>query len=97
MPIYEYKCPKCDKQIEIICRISDRVKEQICECGEGMNRLISLPQPAIFIVTNRDNIIKSLNDEGGYQMPGGERHSKRYKSVIGESLKEDKPVIGIGF
>jgi putative FmdB family regulatory protein len=98
MPIYEYECSKCKRRIEVICRISDMAKGQICdECGEGMERIISLPQPAIFIVTNRDNVVKMLNNEGGYSLPGNNKHGERYKSVIGGSLKEDKPVIGRGF
>ncbi len=97
MPIYEYLCSRCNRKVERILRINDCEIPQECECGERLMKLVSLPMPAIFIVTNRDNLVKSLNDEGGYKLPGGKKHSKRYKSIIGDSLTREKPTIGRGF
>lgn len=67
-------------------------------CGEGMTKLISLPQPAIFPVTNRNMLVNSLNDDDkAYRFPGNGKHDKRYKSAIKSSLTMEKPVIGRGF
>jgi putative FmdB family regulatory protein len=98
MPIYEYRCPKCKEEKEIILSIQDSDSPQRCNCGELMIRKVSLPQPAIFVVTNRERLVGTLNDEeGGYQFSGAGKHGKRYKSVIGKSLENPKPVIGRGF
>ena len=50
------------------------------------------------VVTNKDNLVKSLNNEKSiYDFPGGAKHGERYKSVIGGSLTREKPTIGRGF
>lgn len=41
MPVYEYSCPKCGNEIEIIQHIGE--KAPLCECcGEIMKKTISL-------------------------------------------------------
>ena len=71
---------------------------QICICGEIMTRMVSLPQPAIMVITNTEKMTKTLNDqEGGYKLPGGNGHRERYRSVIADSLTRDRLVIGKGF
>jgi len=100
MPIYEYRCPKCNEQKEIILPVGDRNKPQFCSCGEPMIRLMSVPQPAIFIVDNRNRLINTLNNDGEktYALPGKAKHGQRYKQVIGNSLfNQEKKVIGRGF
>jgi len=44
MPIYEYKCSKCEHQFEIIQRISD-IPIKVCpECSQtSVNKLVSAP------------------------------------------------------
>lgn len=44
MPIYEYKCQRCGRIIEVIQRLND-ARQQACEeCGNNsMERLISIP------------------------------------------------------
>ena len=44
MPIYEYKCSKCEHQFEIIQRISDIPVEVCPECSQtSVNKLVSAP------------------------------------------------------
>jgi len=35
MPIYEFKCPECEKVVEVF-QHSTTQKEEICECGAVM-------------------------------------------------------------
>ena len=44
MPIYEYKCSKCEHQFEIIQRFSDNPLESCPECGQkSVKKLVSAP------------------------------------------------------
>ena len=44
MPIYEYKCSKCEHQFEIIQRFSDSPLESCPECGQkSIKKLVSAP------------------------------------------------------
>ena len=44
MPIYEYKCLKCEHQFEIIQRLSDNPLESCPECGQtSIKKLVSAP------------------------------------------------------
>ena len=79
--------------------VKDRNVPQKCDCGGEMARLMSVPLPAIFVTTNRDNLVDTLNGDGNaYTPPGGGRHRQRYENMIGNSLfNQEKPVIGRGF
>jgi len=41
MPIYEYKCTKCGKTIEVIQKMSDKPLKQHEGCGGKLTKLIS--------------------------------------------------------
>ena len=44
MPIYEYKCSKCEHQFEIIQRFSDNPLESCPKCGQkSIKKLVSAP------------------------------------------------------
>ena len=44
MPIYEYKCSKCEHQFEVIQRFSDNPVESCPECNEKqVKKLVSAP------------------------------------------------------
>ncbi len=43
MPIYEYRCKKCGKQIEVLLRSSDKPPTRCRECGGRLEKLISPP------------------------------------------------------
>ncbi len=38
MPIFEYKCPRCGKETELIKKHSDTV---LCKCNMKMNKKVS--------------------------------------------------------
>ena len=41
MPIYEYKCDKCQRVIEVMQKFSDKPLTRCPSCGGRVNRLIS--------------------------------------------------------
>lgn len=41
MPIYEYKCEKCNKVFEELKSVSEDYKNTICECGNKAYKIIS--------------------------------------------------------
>ena len=41
MPIYEYKCDKCGKTIEVIQKMSDKPLKKHESCGGALTKLIS--------------------------------------------------------
>lgn len=43
MPMYEYKCGECKNRWTLLRRIVDRDIKPVCACGEGMERMISVP------------------------------------------------------
>tara|TARA_B100001029_G_C14765605_1_gene288344 strand:- start:317 stop:607 length:291 start_codon:yes stop_codon:yes gene_type:complete len=44
MPIYDYKCSKCENEIEIIQKISDKPKDVCPMCNKkGLKKQISAP------------------------------------------------------
>ena len=44
MPIYEYKCSKCEHELEVIQRFSDDPLKKCPECNKNsLNKLISSP------------------------------------------------------
>ena len=43
MPIYEYRCKKCGKRLEVLLRSSDKPPARCRECGGRLEKLISSP------------------------------------------------------
>ena len=44
MPIYDYKCPKCEHQFEVIQKFSDKPIKTCPECNkESVQKLVSAP------------------------------------------------------
>ena len=43
MPIYEFRCKKCGKQIEVIQKFADKKPTRCKECGGRLEKLISSP------------------------------------------------------
>jgi putative FmdB family regulatory protein len=43
MPLYEYRCSKCDKKIEVIRKFSDPPLTEHEDCGGTLEQLLSAP------------------------------------------------------
>ena len=43
MPLYEYRCSKCDKKIEVIRKFSDPPLTEHEDCGGALEQLLSAP------------------------------------------------------
>ena len=44
MPIYDYKCSKCEHQIEVIQKVNDKPKTFCTKCkNESLKKLVSAP------------------------------------------------------
>lgn len=43
MPVYEYRCPKCDTDFELMRRINEMNEPALCpQCGSKTERLVSV-------------------------------------------------------
>jgi putative FmdB family regulatory protein len=43
MPIYEFRCKKCNHQIEVFQKISDKPPTRCKQCGGRLEKMISSP------------------------------------------------------
>jgi len=87
MPIYEYRCEECLKVEELWLPMDQRNNARICDCGGREHRLISLPYPPIMVQGGRDKVLKTLNKEDGYTLPGGNDHRERYEQALSQGLE----------
>lgn len=72
MPIYEYYCQQCDKEMEVIQKISDAVLEECPKCqGSEIKKLISAAGFRLsgsgwyetdFKSSNKKNLVSSNGD-----------------------------------
>ena len=73
MPIYEYKCLKCEHQFEVIQRFSDNPVENCPECNKkSLQKLISAPSFRLkgggwyetdFKTGSKKNIVDTKNEK----------------------------------
>lgn len=77
--------------------MSERNNRRVHSCGADMERLMSLPALAIFPMTGRDNVLKTLNKEDGYDLPARKGDRPRMEQALAKGLDPYKPVIGRGF
>ena len=78
--------------------MEERDAPQEClSCHSLMERRISLPWPAIFITTGRDKVLKTLNAEGGYNLPARPKDRPRMEKALARGLDPPKATIGRGF
>lgn len=80
MPVYEYKCTKCDHAFEIIQKISDSPLTVCSSCGGELKKLI----------TNTSFVLKG----GGWYIsdyPSSDRKKALDAEKPSSTPKEDKP------
>ena len=85
MPIYEYRCPKCNNPREIVLPVEGRDESQLCICGEVMIRSFSLPK-IIVRQTGKGRALDSLNSKETSHMKA------QQKQWAAEGLKEPPKV-----
>jgi len=68
MPLYQYRCPKCLSEEEVVSPISDLDKAKF-HCGEVMERIWSTPS-IVMKQTGNEMALNSLNSkETAYMKP----------------------------
>lgn len=79
MPIYEYKCTKCNEQFEVIQKFSDEPLKKCKSCGGKLKKLI----------TNTSFVLKG---SGWYvtDYPSSDRKRAIDKKKSSASVKDDK-------
>lgn len=89
MPIYEYSCQKCHKELEIMQKITDAPVPKCPECGGKMKKIIS----------NTSFVLKGTgwyatdyaSDKGKSTAPAGEAgKTKESKGAKKEETKTEK-------
>ena len=98
MPIYEYKCSKCEHQFEVIQRFSDNPVEICPECNKkAVSKLVSAPSFRLkgggwyetdFKTGSKKNIVDIKKDEKSKQPK--EQTKTTEKSKIKSSDKKIK-------
>jgi len=61
MPIYNYKCPKCGIDQEVLLPMNQR-NDTRCHCGVEMVRVFSIPQPPIMKLSTKERVTGGLNE-----------------------------------
>lgn len=80
MPVYEYKCTKCDKQFEVTQKITDNPLTECTSCGGELKKLI----------TNTSFVLKG----GGWYItdyPSADRKKALEGKKSADKEKEKKP------
>lgn len=80
MPVYEYKCTKCNKQFEVTQRITDGPLTDCSSCGGELKRLI----------TNTSFVLKG---NGWYvtDYPSADRRKAMQEQKSSDDGKDKKP------
>ncbi|MCK4378438.1 MAG: zinc ribbon domain-containing protein [Deltaproteobacteria bacterium] len=91
MPIYEYRCEKCQHQFDLLQKITDEPVKECPECGGPVSKLISstsfILKGSGWYVTDYGKGNGSKNDNGKGKGHVGESGAKN------EKKKEIKPAV----
>ncbi|MFW6129488.1 MAG: FmdB family zinc ribbon protein [Candidatus Aminicenantaceae bacterium] len=84
MPIYEYKCPKCNKTFEMLQKANDLPLKKCPECGGKLKKIISPPaiqfKGSGWYITDYSRKNKPEKEDGG----------KNQKKEANDSIKKEK-------
>ena len=94
MPLYEYRCSKCEKKIEVIRKFSDPPLTEHEGCGGTLGQLLSAPAFQLkgtgWYVTNYAKAgAKPVSDTGGKSGDSKDSEAKASTSKDGEKVTGD--------
>jgi putative FmdB family regulatory protein len=73
MPIYEYFCPKCESEFELMRPISKASEPALCpRCGTQGQKLIS-------VFASKVDFALKVPDKGAFRKPAPKRAKRRTK------------------
>ncbi len=84
MPIYEYRCLKCERQFELVRKFSDAPLSTCPECGGELKKLIS---PTSFVLKGSGWYVTDYPSAERKKAMGKEDKGKTKK---GQDNKKDK-------
>ena len=91
MPFYEYECPSCHRQTEVMQKISDKPLKKCPSCGKaGFKRLISAPVFRLKGSGWYETDFKS-DKEGKRNLAGPDREDSKPAADSAAGGKPDKP------
>lgn len=96
MPLYEYRCSKCEKKIEVIRKFSDPPLTEHEGCGGTLEQLLSAPAFQLkgtgwYVTDYAKAGAKPSSDSGG--KPGGDSKDSEAKAATskdGEAKAREK-------
>ena len=87
MPIYEYKCSKCEHQFEVIQRFSDNPVESCPECNKkSVQKLVSAPSFRLGVGVSGPQVV-----EGWHGVAYGKplKKTREYVQILRDILNRD--------
>lgn len=95
MPLYEYRCSKCDKKIEVIRKFSDPPLTEHEGCGGTLEQLLSAPAFQLkgtgwYVTDYAKSGAKPVSDAGGKPGESKDSDAKATASKDGDGKSGDK-------
>ncbi len=95
MPLYEYRCSKCEKKIEVIRKFSDPPLTEHEGCGGTLEQLLSAPAFQLkgtgwYVTDYAKAGAKPVSDAGGKAADSKDSDAKASASKDGESKSGEK-------
>ena len=95
MPLYEYRCSKCEKKIEVIRKFSDPPLTEHEGCGGTLEQLLSAPAFQLkgtgwYVTDYGKSGAKPVSDTGGKTAESKDSDAKASSSKDGDGASEKK-------
>ena len=100
MPIYEYKCLKCEHQFEVIQRFSDNPVESCPECNKkSVQKLVSAPSFRLkgggwyetdFKTGSKKNIVDNKDEKDSQPKEKNKKTNKLKNKSSDKKLNQEK-------
>jgi len=95
MPLYEYRCSKCEKKIEVIRKFSDPPLTEHEGCGGALEQLLSAPAFQLkgtgwYVTDYAKAGAKPVSDSGGKAGESKDSEAKASTAKDGEGKAGDK-------